>query len=139
VGKTKERFIAEGIEKYLRLLKPFADITITEIREEKVSDTRRMLEKEGERIMKLSVPYVLLDERGERLTSIEFSGFIGGYNDKINFLIGGAYGVSEEVKAMAIKKVALSDMTLTHEMSRLLLLEQIYRAFTILHRKGYHH
>jgi 23S rRNA (pseudouridine1915-N3)-methyltransferase len=139
VGKTKERFIAEGLEKYIRLLKPYADIGITEVREEKVSDTQRMVEKEGERIMKLGVPFVLLDEKGERLTSLAFAGFIGGSAHDINFLVGGAYGVSETVREAAVKRIALSGMTLTHEMSRLLLLEQVYRAFTILHKKGYHH
>lgn len=139
VGKTKERFIAEGLEKYIRLLDPYAHIGITEVRGEKGSDTRRMVEKEGERIMKLGVPYVLLDEKGERLTSVEFAGFIEGQAHDINFLIGGAYGVSEEVKKTAVKRIALSPLTLTHEMSRLLLVEQVYRAFTILHKKGYHH
>lgn len=139
VGKTKERFIAEGLEKYISLLKPYTDIGITEVRDEKVSDTQRMVEKEGERIMKLGVPFVLLDEKGERLTSLAFAGFIGESAHDINFLVGGAYGVSETVREAAVKRIALSGMTLTHEMSRLLLLEQVYRAFTILHKKGYHH
>jgi len=55
------------------------------------------------------------------------------------FVLGGAYGVSDDVKAAAKKKIALSAMTFTHEMSRLILLEQLYRAFTILQKKGYHH
>lgn len=139
VGKTKERCIAEGLEKYIRLLKPYADVSITEIREEKGSDTRRMLQKEGERIMKLGVPFILLDEKGEGLTSVEFADFIGRYTPEINFLVGGAYGVSEKVKEMALRKIALSRMTLTHDMARLLLGEQIYRAFTIIHKRGYHH
>jgi 23S rRNA (pseudouridine1915-N3)-methyltransferase len=57
----------------------------------------------------------------------------------VTFLLGGAYGVSDDVKAKAQKKIALSAMTFTHEMSRLILLEQLYRSFTILQKKGYHH
>jgi 23S rRNA (pseudouridine1915-N3)-methyltransferase len=139
VGKTKERFIQEGIEKYLRLLKPFADITIAEFREEKGKDIQRMVEKEGERILKLRFPYVLLDERGKEYTSAGFADFLSGHSPAVQFVVGGAYGVSEGVRDAAQAAVALSRMTLTHEMSRLLLAEQLYRAFAILHGRGYHH
>ena len=139
VGKTKERFILEGIQKYLKLLQPYADVVITEIREEKVKDIGRMLGKERERIQGLRIPYVLLDEKGETYDSEAFSRFIEKQGMSATFLLGGAYGVSDEVKAKATKKIALSAMTLTHEMSRLILLEQLYRAFTILQKKGYHH
>ncbi len=139
VGKTKEQFILEGIRKYLKLLKPYADISITEIREEKVRDIGRMLGKEQERIERLRTSYILLDEKGETYDSAAFSCFIGNQDRAATFLLGGAYGVSEEVKAKATKKIALSAMTFTHEMARLVLLEQLYRAFTILQKKGYHH
>ena len=139
VGKTKERFILEGIQKYLKLLQPYADVVITEIREEKVKDISRMLGKERERIRGIRTPYVLLDEKGETYDSETFSRFIKKQGMSVTFLLGGAYGVSDEVKAEATKKIALSAMTLTHEMSRLILLEQLYRAFTILQKKGYHH
>lgn len=139
VGKTKERFIQEGIEKYLRLLKPFANVTVAEVREEKGKDIQRMVEKEGERILKLQAPYVLLDERGREYTSAGFADFLSGHSPAVHFVVGGAYGVSEGVKQAAQTTVALSKMTLTHEMSRLLLVEQLYRAFTIMHKRGYHH
>ena len=139
VGKTKERFILEGTQKYLNLLKPYADVVITEIREEKVKDISRMLGKERERIQGLRIPYVLLDEKGETYDSEAFSRFIEKQGMSATFLLGGAYGVSDEVKAKATKKIALSAMTFPHEMSRLILLEQLYRAFTILQKKGYHH
>ncbi len=139
VGKTKERFIQEGIEKYLRLLKPFADIAVSEIREEKGKDIQRMVEKEGERILKLRVPYVLLDERGKEYTSVAFADFLAARQPAVQFVVGGAYGVSDGVKAAAQSSLALSRMTLTHEMSRLLLVEQLYRAVTITHKRGYHH
>lgn len=139
VGKTKERFIQEGIEKYLRLLRPFADVAVSEIREEKGMEIQRMVEKEGERILKLRSPYVLLDEKGKEYTSAGFADFLSGHQPSVHFVVGGAYGVSERVKEAAEGTVALSEMTLTHEMSRLLLVEQLYRAFTIMHRRGYHH
>ena len=139
VGKTKERFILEGTQKYLKLLRPYADVVITEIREEKVKDIGRMLSKESERIHGLRTPYVLLDEKGDTLDSAAFSRFLEKQGMSVTFVLGGAYGVSDDVKAAAKKKIALSAMTFTHEMSRLILLEQLYRAFTILQKKGYHH
>jgi len=139
VGKTKEPFIHEGLQKYLKLLQPYADVVITEIREEKVKDINRMLGKESERIQDLKVPYMLLDEKGETLDSVEFAKFIEKQGSSATFLLGGAYGVSEDVKTKAKKKIRLSSMTFTHEMSRLILLEQLYRAFTILKKRGYHH
>jgi len=139
VGKTKERFIHEGLHKYLKLLQPYADVVLTEIREEKVKDISRMLGKEGERIQNLKVPYILLDEKGEHLDSLEFARFIDKQGASAAFLLGGAYGVSEDVKAKATKKLALSRMTFTHEMSRLIFMEQLYRSFTIVRKKGYHH
>ena len=101
VGKTKERFIEEGIRKYAVLLKPYADVRVTEIKEEKGKDIQKMLEKEGGRIMKSGTPYVLLDEKGKCLTSVQFADFLRRQPGDIAFLLGGAYGVSEEVKGAA--------------------------------------
>jgi 23S rRNA (pseudouridine1915-N3)-methyltransferase len=138
-GKTKEQFILEGINKYLKLSRPYADISIIEIKEEKGKDAMKTIEKEGQRILKLQTPYALFDEKGETLTSKEFAEYIGAHQPSVNFVIGGAYGVSEEVKKTAQGRISLSRMTLTHEMARLFMLEQLYRAFTIMHKKGYHH
>jgi len=138
-GKTKEQFIHEGMKKYLKLLGPYTEISIIELKEEKGKDVRKMIEKEGERILKLQEPYMLLDENGEAFTSGEFAEYIAGHKPPVNFVLGGAYGVSEEVKKMAQNTISLSKMTFTHEMSRLFFLEQLYRAFTITHKRGYHH
>lgn len=137
-GKTKEQFILEGIHKYLKLSRPYADISIIEIKEEKDGDARKVVEKEGERILKLQGPYTLLDEKGESMTSVEFAEYLGN-KPSLNFVLGGAYGVSEEVKKTAQKTLSLSRMTFTHEMSRLFFLEQLFRSFTIMHKRGYHH
>jgi len=139
VGKTKERFILEGINKYIRILKPYAEVSVTEIKDEKGKDIQRMLEKEGERIEKLQVPYVLLDETGKRYSSVEFAKFVDSAKPAVSFVLGGAYGVSDRVRQMAQSRIALSSMTFTHEMARLVLAEQLFRAFTILHKRGYHH
>lgn len=139
VGRTKEQFVNEGIRKYLKLLKPFAEVTIKEIKEEKVKDRHRMLEREGERILGLRTPYVLLDEKGKMLTSRQFAEFVFSHGQGVNFVVGGAYGVSEEVKETARSTIALSKMTFTHDMARIFLLEQIYRSFAITNRRGYHH
>ncbi len=138
-GKTKERFILDGVGKYLKLLGRYADVSITEIKEEKGADIRRSLEKTGERILKLKLPYLLLDEKGRSFSSVEFAEYISRPGYPLNFVLGGAYGVSEKVKEMADSRIALSKMTFTHEMTRLILMEQMYRAFTIIHKSGYHH
>lgn len=139
VGRTKEQFILEGINKFLKLIKPYARIIITEVREEKGRPVPDMLEREGERILKTQVPYILLDEKGKELTSSEFARFLDSKGPSVNFVLGGAFGVSEKVRQTAGASIALSKMTFTHEMARLFLLEQIYRAFTIMHKRGYHH
>lgn len=138
VGKTKEQFIRDGVKKYLRLIRPYADLQITEIKEAEGKNIQRMVEKESERILKLNDSFVLLDERGKTLSSVGFAEFIGKHKT-IHFVLGGAYGVSDEVKNKAKDTIALSKMTFTHEMSRLFLMEQLFRAFTIVQRRGYHH
>jgi 23S rRNA (pseudouridine1915-N3)-methyltransferase len=138
-GKTKEQFILEGMEKYRKLLKPYADVSITEVKAEKGGDIAKATGKEGERILKLHAPYTLLDEKGKSLTSAAFAAYISDYGPQVNFVLGGAFGVSDEVRNTAQDILSLSKMTFTHEMARLFLLEQLYRAFTIIHRRGYHH
>jgi 23S rRNA (pseudouridine1915-N3)-methyltransferase len=88
--------------------------------------------------MRQSASYILLDERGRELSSPEFASVLEG-RPEADFVLGGPYGVSEEVRARAADTIALSRMTLPHEMARLLLVEQLYRAMTILRGGGYHH
>ncbi len=149
MGKTKERYIREGIEKYLGYLNHFAETSVLELREEKILDLKDapvIRRKEAEKIRK-AVPagayLVSLDERGGEFTSHEFAAFLNkviesGVRDMV-FIIGGAMGLDEGVPAASNKVLALSRWTLTHEMSRLVLLEQLYRAFTIIKGKTYHY
>ena len=149
IGKTRERFIQEGIEKYLRYLNPYAETELKVLKEEKIQnlkDAPAIRKKEAKRIFK-AVPagsyIVSLDERGEEFTSHEFAAFLNnalesGVRDMV-FILGGAMGLDEQVTAGSNKTVALSRWTFTHEMARLVLLEQLYRAFTIIKGKTYHY
>lgn len=149
MGKTRERFIQEGIEKYLRYLRPYANASIKELKEGKIQDLKdapSIRRKEAEKIFKAVPPgayLVSLDERGEEFTSHEFASLLNntlesGVREMV-FIIGGAMGLDEEVVSRSHKSVALSRWTFTHEMARLVLLEQLYRAFTIIKGKTYHY
>ncbi len=149
MGKTREHFIHEGIGKYMRYLKPYVDLEIKELKEEKIHDLKDaplIRKKEAERIFKTmskNVFIAAMDERGQEFTSHEFATVINGMLEsgvkEIAFVIGGAMGLDESILAKANKNIALSRWTMTHEMARLVLLEQLYRAFTIITGKTYHY
>jgi len=149
VGRTRERFIQEGISKYLRFLKPYAPTELRELREEKVRDLRDALQvglREAAVIQKALMPgnhIVVMDERGREFTSHEFALFLNGALESgtrdMAFVIGGAMGLDESVTRGSTTVLAMSRWTLTHEMARLVLLEQLYRAFTIIKGKTYHY
>ena len=149
MGRTREAFIRDGIEKYLRYLKPYAPAELTIVREERVEDLRdapRVRRLEAAKISRSLQPggyVVALDERGREFTSHEFAAFLDGAMEQgireMSFVLGGAMGLDETVTGKADTVFALSRLTLTHEMARLVLLEQLYRAFTILKGKPYHY
>jgi len=149
MGKTRERFIHDGIRKYMRYLNPYVDLEIKELKEEKIHDLKDaplIRKKEAERILKAmpkNVFIAALDEHGQSFTSHEFAAVINGLLEsglkEIAFVIGGAMGLDESILKKANKNIALSQWTMTHEMSRLVLLEQLYRAFTIIKGKTYHY
>lgn len=149
MGRTREPFIREGVEKYSRFLKHYADLDIRELKEEKIQDLKQapaIRKREAERIFK-ALPsgalMISLDERGEEFTSHEFAAWLKSALEsgsrEIVFVLGGALGLDEQVTAGAKKVLALSRWTFTHEMARLVLLEQLYRAFTIITGKTYHY
>jgi 23S rRNA (pseudouridine1915-N3)-methyltransferase len=145
-GKTQEEWVRRGIDEYAARIGRYVNLEIAEAREEKGGAAAAMREKEGERLAKL-VPkcarLILLDERGEEMTSPDFAGVLSRYRDAgisdLVFAVGGAYGVSEGFRSRVDKVIALSRMTFTHQMVRVFLLEQIYRGFTILNNEPYHH
>ncbi|MBI5212465.1 MAG: 23S rRNA (pseudouridine(1915)-N(3))-methyltransferase RlmH [Nitrospirae bacterium] len=138
VGRTKEKYLTEGISRYLKMLKHMAQVSAIEIKEEKGKEREAALSMEGKRILRQTGSYILLDEKGRELSSMGFAKFLEDKNN-IDFVMGGPHGVSGEVKEKAADKIALSKMTLTHEMARLVFLEQFYRALTIIKGKEYHH
>ena len=139
VGKLKEKFLVEGVAEYLKRLKKFATVEVREIPE------CRTVEEEGQKILSL-VPQnswlCVLDVAGAALSSEEFAEKISALNlngiSNLTFAIGGAFGLSEELRRAAAFRLSLSKMTLTHQMARLVLVEQIYRAFKINRNEPYH-
>lgn len=149
VGKTREGFVREGIEKYLRFLKPYAAASVQEVREERVRDLKEaplVRRREGERIEKAIAPgtrTIALDERGREFTSHEFAEYLNDAREsgvrELVFVIGGSLGLDESVVERAHTVLALSRWTVTHELARVMLLEQLYRAYTIITGKTYHY
>jgi len=147
VGKTREGFIREGLDFYAKRLKPLVQLTLKSVREEKEGGglaPETLKSKEGERL-RAQIPaksYVIaLDPKGKEFPSEELAGWLGKREELSQspaFLIGGHWGLSDAVLAVADERLALSRLTLTHEMSRLILLEQLYRAMTIRMGHPYH-
>lgn len=151
VGKVKESFIAAGLREYSKRLLPYVRLTITEVADEPLLKRltqaleQTIVQKEGERILKArtgSGPLVLLDLHGTSCSSEEFAQMIQEYAisgaGTITFCIGGTLGMAEEVRNVATRRISLSEMTFTHQMARLLLLEQIYRAAKMNSGEQYH-
>jgi len=146
LGKTRDSWIKAGIAEYATRIGHYLPLTIDELKDEKDATQEEGRRREGERVLKqisLQTLLVVLDERGEQMDSRQFADFIGKQRDsgtpELGFAIGGAYGFSDEVRKRAGKVLALSSMTFTHQMVRPFLLEQIYRAMTILNNEPYHH
>ena len=149
VGKTDRDWVRQGLDIYVSRLKhyiPFAMVEIPELKNVSSLTKDQIKAKEGELILKNIRPtddVILLDERGKEYSSMELAKVL---QDKISyegkdiiFVIGGAYGFSEPVYKRANSKLSLSRMTFSHQMVRLFLIEQIYRAMTILRGEPYHH
>lgn len=148
VGTLKEKFLKDAINEYLKRLSRFAKVEIVELEESKIqSKSEEQIKKEeGERILKRikeSDYLILLDLKGEMLSSEEFSTKLKNLIDKgvspLTFVIGGTLGLSEEVRKRANLSISISRMTFTHQICRVILLEQIYRAFKIINNEEYHH
>lgn len=151
IGKIKETYLKEGINAYLLKIKPYANIEIIELNDEAVNDkpSEKEIEiikdKEGEKVLKLlkSNEYLIsLDLGRKQFKSPTFSTYLmkklEQSGSSISFVIGGSYGLSEKLKSRANDCFSLSEMTFLHQMTRLILLEQIYRAFKIYKNEIYH-
>jgi 23S rRNA (pseudouridine1915-N3)-methyltransferase len=148
VGRTKELWITEGLEHYQKILGKFVNLEFISIKDEKItehSSEKIVLEKEGIRVLKCldKKNYsLILDQKGKMLSTEEMAGLFKekmnqGYNDFI-FITGGVLGLSSEVIDSADFKLSLSRMTFPHQLVRLILLEQVYRAFSIIEGRKYH-
>ena len=149
IGSTTDSYLKEGIQLYEDRLKHYLNFKNQQLpylkTKGKISKEIQK-KKEGELLLhhiKSSDYTILLDERGKSYSSIEFSHFLQKrFNEghqKINFIIGGPFGFSEEIYQTANFKLALSPMTFSHQMVRLFFIEQLYRAMTILKGEKYHH
>ncbi len=145
VGKSRDPWLKDAIDEYAGRIRRYMPLELIDIRDEKGAEAEEMRHRECERLEKhihAGATLILLDERGEQLDSPAFAAFVGKQRDngvgELFFIIGGAYGFSEEFRRRGTL-LALSKMTFTHQMVRPFLLEQIYRAFTILNKEPYHH
>lgn len=149
IGKTEDKYLIEGIEKYLNRLKHYINFTLLIIPD--VKNTKNLSEaqqksKEAEAILKQINPndvIILMDEKGKKHSSISFANYLNkqmiGSVQHLVFIIGGPYGFDESIYKRANTTFSLSDMTFSHQMVRLFFVEQLYRAFTILKNEPYHH
>ncbi|MDI9477749.1 MAG: 23S rRNA (pseudouridine(1915)-N(3))-methyltransferase RlmH [Bacillota bacterium] len=151
VGRLKERYLQEGIDEFIKRLRPYSRINMIELADERIPANPSLKEqeaiknKEGERVLSSlgERTYVIaLDIKGKPMSSEGLARSIqdlqiSGYSS-ISFVIGGALGLSTEVLKRADFRLSLSHMTFTHQMVRLILLEQVYRAFRIIRGEPYH-
>ena len=148
LGKIKEKFLKDGIDEFLKRLTPYASVEITEIPSIEIKDehiVERVLKEEGEKILSHIKPqsYVItLEIKGKMLSSEELACKIKELtNDGIGeivFVIGSSCGISSVVSERANFKLSMSKMTFLHQFARLILVEQIYRAFKIIKKETYH-
>ncbi len=146
IGKTKNSSIKALADDFLGRIKKYSRAEMLELRdrEDAGNDKQRLIEKEGEEILQhvgAGVFLIALDERGQQWNSYEFADFLEKHRlagtKQVIFVIGGHAGLAEKVRQRANLTLALSRMTLTHELARIFLLEQVYRAFAILHGSPY--
>lgn len=148
VGKTADKHFVAGIKDYCERIghyMPFSITVIPELKNTKSLSQEQQKEREGELILKLLQPsdtVVLLDEHGEEYRSVDFARWLQRRQAtarRLVFVVGGPYGFSGAVYTRANEKISLSRMTFSHQMVRLIFVEQIYRACTIIKGEPYHH
>lgn len=148
VGKTQQSYVKEGFEIFRKRLinyLPFEEVIIPTLKNTKSFSPDDFRKKEGELILKKieSSDYnILLDENGKSFSSVDFAAVIQKKMNMglkaVNFIVGGAYGFSPEVYQSANEKISLSKMTFSHQIIRVIFMEQLYRAFTIIKNEPYH-
>lgn len=144
VGQLKEKYLKEAVEEYMKRIKKYTNIEIIEVKDEGLIEENKAIKLEAEKINKhiSNKDYlVTLEIEGNEYTSIEFAKKIDNIlieNSNIIFIIGGSYGLSSDIKQKANLHLSFSKMTFPHQLFRVLLLEQIYRAYKINNNESYH-
>lgn len=144
LGKVKEKYLQDGIDEYIKRISKYTQVKIIELEDEGIKDDKVALKKEKEKILKClnTKDYIIvLDISGKEMTSLEFADKIDKtliINSDITFIIGGSYGLDEDIKSLSNYRLSFSKMTFPHQLFRLILLEQIYRAYKINHNEEYH-
>jgi 23S rRNA (pseudouridine1915-N3)-methyltransferase len=151
IGKIKEKWMRQGIEEYLKRLSPMAKVEILSPDEEKMPENpspalkEKVMEKEGDKLLKYLKDedfLILLDLKGKPVTSEGLAGILQkkmvAGTSHFFFMIGGPYGNGANIRKRADLKISISAMTFTHQMARLILAEQVYRAMKIIRHEPYH-
>jgi 23S rRNA (pseudouridine1915-N3)-methyltransferase len=146
IGKTTEKYLSAGIENYRGKLVHYMNTEIKIVPASAEKDKAKAMQDESRKFLKSVSPHdfvVVLDERGKQLSSVELATAIqetmNKSYSKIIFAVGSAYGTSAELKSRANLLLSISRLTFTHQMVRLIVAEQVYRAMTILKGESYHH
>lgn len=144
IGNIKEKYLKDAIAEYQKRLQKYTSLEIIELKDESFDDIDKTLNKEAEKIKKhiSEKDYIItLEIEGKQLDSVEFSKKLENIQletSNITFIIGGSYGLSPEIKGMSNYHLSVSKMTFPHQLFRVILLEQIYRAFKIKNNESYH-
>ena len=144
VGSIKEQYLKDAIEEYKKRLSKYTNIEIVEVKDEGLVEESKAIKLEEEKIMKYIVDrdyLITLEIEGKQYSSTEFAEKINNIlveNSNITFVIGGSYGLSDNIKSKARLHLSFSKMTFPHQLFRVILLEQIYRAFKIINHEEYH-
>lgn len=144
VGKIKEKYFKDAIFEYIKRISKYSKIEILEVNDEAIDDAVISVKKEEERLLKVINPkdyLISLDIAGSQISSIDFASKIDSIqitNPNITFIIGGSCGLGDNVKKLADFSLSFSKMTFPHQLFRIMLLEQIYRAYKIKNNERYH-
>ena len=145
VGKIKEKYLEDGISEYIKRIKPFCNLKVIEIKESNFGETNKNLNQEASLILsniKKDDYFITLEIEGKMLNSVELAQMIEkhpSYSSKtMTFIIGSSEGLSDELKKRSDYKLSFSKMTFPHQLMRMIFLEQLYRAFSIINNKKYH-
>lgn len=144
VGKLKENYLKDAVLEYIKRLTKYTKICIFEVSDSSYGDINTILKKEQEEILKYidRKDYIVtLEIEGKQLTSLELASKIDNVflnYSNITFIIGGSYGLSDEIKALSNYKLSFSSLTFPHQLFRVMLLEQLYRVFKINNNEEYH-